>query len=711
MPVGIARDFLKKLSTVWRKKLELAKQAKGPFDDVRDQCMTFVCGGPSDFWAEEFQRKYLGTVLPAEFKISMNKAFEVLAVFGPMLYARNPVRTVYTAQPAEIEPMLFGDPRDPVAQQMYAEFAGQQQMDEIRRRAICNVLRPYLNYTPGEQPGGGLQQAGEDAISDALVGGMGLLWPRVYSMPGSTRKLTGSFYTSSQRLLADPDRRSLEFGECTWIALLHTTPVWELERMWRLAPGRLQKYAQRESSHGRAARHTHDLGNLRQIQGRTNDLVDWAEIWSTTGVGCRLNGADESLRTAFDEFIGDYAYMAIGFPGDLPFPLNCPPEALADEGVEEIQRRFRWRAMFNSGEIPFWQDSRWPCAMLRFYKHPSRQWPIAPLAPGLGELIFMNLVISRLANHVWQSSRQFLGVLQSARKEVEKALKRNESIVTVPIKDMHKALNQVVSFLQYPNIVRDIYEVYERVALNFERRTGLVEFLYATNTTQSRTATDVRAKAEKAGIRPDYMAHKVEEWLSEASSMEKLAAYWGEVSGYDVAPIIGRGAARIWDALFAGADPESINREVYCKVAAGSARKRNREQELGAVQEFYPAMSQQLTGYAQASGDSRPANELNQKLFEVLNFDGEGLEMGPWMPPQLQQGPDPEQIEHQVELRREEEEHDQKLRHKEEEHDLQLQLMKEKGDVEAQQKKKLANAQVRMARAQSRAKVRQASNA
>lgn len=715
--IGIAADFLQKLSAVWRGKLDLAKKAKEPFDAVRDQCMTFVCGGAEDFWADEFQRRFLGTKVPTRFRIVMNKAFEAVSIFGPMLYAQNPVRDAYPPTPVEIPPELFGNPEDPMVQQIYAEFMAEQGRDSVESRVLCSLAERYLNATPIEQPDGGLQLHSEDAITDALVGGLGLLWPETYTMPGSNRKLTGCFYRSADRFLADPDVRTLDFGKCTFIACTHTSPVWDLERRFRLPPGSLKKWSYRESAHAQAARRADDLGNFRAIQGQTHDLVEWAEIWSAGGMGCRLSGADESLRVTFDEVVGDYAYIALAYPSTMPFPLNCPPRALQTESVEEIQRRFRW-------PVPFWQDRRWPCSMLRFYRHPRRQYPIAPLGPGLGELIFMNFILSRLCNHVWQSSRQFVGVLESAIKEVRKVLERGDDLTIIPVKDMQKAINQIIGFLQYPNMIRDVYDVYDRMAVNFERRTGLYEVLYAGSNTEPRSATESRGKRQSAGIRPDYMAHVVEEWQSEVATMEKLTAYWGDpltgpVSGYDVAPLVGTAAARIWDHLFVNADPERIAREVYCRVVAGSARKRNRDMELASIQEFYGPMSQQLTLYAQTSGDPQAANTLNQKLFDALNYDGAGLEMGPWMPPPPPPGAGPEEeqmaeeelkaMELAAKLQREQAEHEQEMRHAEEEHNQEMQQKEEKAILEIKQKRAAAEAQLRVARAQARAKAQAAS--
>lgn len=712
--VGPFTDFLEKLCAVWRGKLELAVKAKESFNDVRDQCMTFVCGGANQFWADEFQQRFLGTKIPTKFRILCNKAFEAIAVFGPLLYSQNPVRDASPPNPVEIDPEVFGDPNDPIVQQYHAQFMMQQRSESAQMRALCSMVQRYLNGTPLEQPGGGLRQHAEDAITDGLVGGLGLLWPTVYSMPGSDRKLTQCEYRSSDRFLADPDIRSLEFGKATWIACAHASPIWELERRFRLPAGSLKRWAYRHSAHGQAAKGTHPLGHLRSLQGQSHDLIEWVEIWSTGGMGCRLNGADESLRVTFDEVVGDYAYIAMAYPGSMPYPLNCPPEALESESVDEIRRRFQW-------PYATWQDRRWPCAMLRFYRHPRWQYPIAPLGPALGELIFMTFVASRLANHVWQSSRQFVGVLESARKDVETMLQRGDDLTTIPIKDMNKAIDQVVSFLKYPNMIRDIYDVYDLMALNFERRSGLYDVLYAGGRTEPRSATESRGKQQSAGIRPDYLAHVAEEFLSDVATLEKLTAYWGGVNGYDVAPMLGQGVAPIWDWLFAGADPEVIAREVRCRIVAGTARKRNRENELAALSEIYPSASQQATIYAQSTGDPRYANALNHRLLDAMNVDAAGIEMGPWIPPQAQQGPSPEEEQEMEErlkmgelaakLQREQLEHRQELRHAEEEHDQEMRQKEEKARLELKQKRGAAEAALRVARAKARGAVKQTSEA
>ena len=711
----IADDFLRKLVKAWRAKIDIAQQAKKPWSDVRDQCMMFVAGGSSDFWADDYQNKFLGTTVPTRFKISMNKAFELLAVMGPVVFARNPVRDVYPYEPIEIEIEALGDPNDPQVQMLHQQMSQQSRMDAARNRVRCSLLERYLNYTPVEQPDGGLQEAAEDGVADALIGGLGLLWPDVYTMPGSDRKLTGCFPGPSTELLVDPDVRTMAFGQARWVARKHVDPVWEVERRWKLPDDTLKNHIWRESASAQGERSAHDMGNMEHARGNTHDLVEWWEIWSVGGVGCRMSGVDDSLKTAFDQHVGDYAYLAIT-AGEFPQPLNCPLEALRTETREEIQARFRW-------PIPFWQDRRWPFSALRFYKHPDQLYPIAPLAPGLGELTFLNFLLSRTANHIWQSSRQFVAVVESARKEVEKVLERGKDLAVFPIKDVHKNISQLVNFLEYPNVSTDIWTIATAVMDLFDRRVGLTDLMYGISRVASRTATDVQAKEEKVSIRPDYMAHRVETWLSEASAMEKLCAYWGGVDGQDVSPLLGATGGQLWDQLFVNASPEVMAREMYCQVAASSARKRNRATELQSLREFYGPLSQQLGAYAADTTDTGPLNDLNNKFFDAMNYDGSGLEMGPWQPPPPPPEADPQalaQAEQQAEMELEaqktqaelafesqkteselelkEEAHTQEIEHRDETHDQELALKEEAAELDNRLKIALAHSQARIDR-------------
>jgi hypothetical protein len=68
---------------------------------------------------------------------------------------------------------------------LYQQFQQENAQRGPSMTRSARLLEMYLNYTPTEQPGGGLATHASDAITEALVKGRGCLWPRPYFMPGS----------------------------------------------------------------------------------------------------------------------------------------------------------------------------------------------------------------------------------------------------------------------------------------------------------------------------------------------------------------------------------------------------------------------------------------------------------------------------------------------------------------------------------------------
>ena len=57
----------------------------------------------------------------------MAKAFELVALFGPILYWRNPKRTVKSRKQIPINPDIFGPDNMRELQQLHQELMGQYQ--------------------------------------------------------------------------------------------------------------------------------------------------------------------------------------------------------------------------------------------------------------------------------------------------------------------------------------------------------------------------------------------------------------------------------------------------------------------------------------------------------------------------------------------------------------------------------------------------------
>ena len=254
-------SVLRPIVTGWLGKIEQARKHKKPFDDIAEQCTAFFSAATGFMWEPKYRQKFLNTNTSPRFRMTMAKAFELVALFGPILYWRNPKRTVKSRKQIPINPDIFGPDNMRELQQLHQELMGQyqqaeqavQQMQqqmgqmqqqlqsaaqqlqviepqmkevleaqqmfdksriELRARkfqddARASLMEGWLNYTPDEQPGGGLAQHAELAITEALVKGRGTLWVEPYTQPGSKMTLPGCFWDSVDNLLIDPDAESL----------------------------------------------------------------------------------------------------------------------------------------------------------------------------------------------------------------------------------------------------------------------------------------------------------------------------------------------------------------------------------------------------------------------------------------------------------------------------------------------------------------------
>lgn len=616
-----AHEPLRQLVQGWLGKIRTASKHREAFFNVADECMQFFCAEDGFMWKDKFKSRFWKTDVNPKFQMTVNKAFELVALFGPVLYSRNPVRTVTPRKVLDLPPELFGSPADPagqMAQQQAMLFAQQEaRLDEAR----ATLLSAYLNYTPNELPGGGLKQHAELAITEGLIKGRGVLWTEVHQTPGSPRKIVGSFFDCVDNLYIDPDATSLE--DAKWIAKKCVHPYWEVEREYGLEPDSLKDKAQYESAWSQGERVADETAKTDRAAGKTNDLIVYYKVWSKMGCGARLSGMQPDLTTALDAALGDYCYLAIAESVD--YPLNLPGAALLTQTDQEIQAAAAW-------PIPFWRDERWPCSVLDFYRKPGSAWPIAPLAPGIGELKFVNVFISHLANRIWSSCRDFVAVAKSAAEEVRQQIQSGDDLAVLEISQLNGSINDIVAFLQHPPVNKDAWQIIAAVMEMFDKRVGLTELVYGISTKQMRSAAEAAARQEQVSVRPDYMAGKVEEFMTEAARREGMATRWF-VDPPTIASVLGPMAAMAWQQLVLNADVDRVVGEMEYRVEAGSARKPNRDRDVANVNEAMPMLGPMLDGHANATGDTKPINALVQAWGRVTDTDVDGFLMGPRIPP------------------------------------------------------------------------------
>lgn len=664
--MNVNQEILRPLVAAWGGKIQEATKHKQRFNDTADQCMAFFNGSAGFMWEPAFLNRYIGGGLAPRFKITIAKAFELVALFGPTLYWRNPTRLVKPRNQISLRPELFMglDPTGQLFEMSQMQNVQQHAIDD----AVSQMLELYLNYTPTEQPGGGLANHASQGITEALVKGRGCLWPRPYSMPSSNRVLTGCFYDSVDNLLIDPDATNLQ--EAKWIAQRCVQPTWEVERQFGLPPGTLAGRGTMESGNEQGRSQADPWAGTERRIGKTFDLLTYYKIYSKGGVGGRLGGGvrvSNELAQAFDQVVGDYAYVVVA--PHIPFPLNAPTEVIRNGTDSEIEKRFRW-------PVPYWLDDRWPVSVVDFYKAPNSPWPIAPMAPGLGELAYLNILLSQIANHIWMSSRTFFAMDQSLPQDIQQSIESGKDLSVLKAKlGGGNKIKDLLDFIQAPAINPDVWRIIDQVSAMFDKRVGLSELLYGANPggVASRSAEDIKTKTEMVSIRPDYMAGKVEDWMTEAADMEKLCARWF-VEKDDLQGFFGPVEQMIWNQYVVNEDPEYIVREMRATVAANSTRKPDKARDTQNMQQVLPALLPVFQQHMEATGDPSSFNAMLKQWGKTIDQDMSDLFIQP--PPGPSGNPEAEAAAQaqQQQLQQAAEQHQQRLQQTHEQHQHRLSI-------------------------------------
>lgn len=665
---------LRPLVDSWMEKIRFAREAKKSFAETARHCRVFHKTS-EDFWKKDggIYESYMNKGVSPKFKFTFCKVFEAVSIFGPLLYYRNPHRQAEAREPLTVIPELFqppeGVPPEQAAQQQQMQMQQVKQQQESKHRVDklrAEVLTKVLNFMPREQPGGGLYAHARRAVQEAIVTGRGCLWTELYDMPGDQRKLAGSFFDTVDNLLIDPDCRTPDLSDAYWISREVTEPTWVVERRYNLPDGALKGH--KESTEAASETPEHRKAQDRKNR-ETHDLITYYRIFSKSGVGFRHQqrqnkGNKNETLAALDTTAGDYCHLVI-CPG-VPYPLNLPGQRLAEmQADEEVSGALSW-------PVEHWRDKEWPVTLLDFYEDEQSPWPIAPLKPALGEIVFVNVMMSALANRIYDTSKDIIAVLAEKMDDVKAAFNADESQVLIELDNVSRNINEVIQVWQNRNVQFDVWRIIEEVMEQIEKRTGLTDLVYGISKTQDRSAQATSSKAEQSQIRPDDMAGQVEKWQQKVAAAERLTLHT-YVSGFDLMPLLGEYGANLWDQLIKSQPVEFVLREVEVTIEAGTTRKPNKAREVANLEQIVPSLLPILQGYAQVTRNNNPLNELIDRMFTSLEMDGSGLRMGPLEPPP----PPPEQMQQMQQQQ-------------------QMQMQQESGQMQAEQ----ASEQMKMQAAQ-----------
>lgn len=619
---------LRPLVRGWLSVLNAArKDKKAKFGDDAAEAMKFFNGPHNFMWDEKYMRdkRITGgegteTIMPPTMRICLNKMAEIVQLFGPSLYNRNPHRQVVPRRLPSLPPSLLGDPMNPFVQQQYQMLAMQEQQTFEMAATRANLVETLLNYTPNEMD---LKTNCRKAIDEALIKGMGLLWTETYQPPHLDYKVVGSFYRTVDGLLLDPDAE--DDDEIMWGGYEMTKPVWQWEREFGWEPGTLKANLESKFHQGMSDGALFDADDRNR--GKSNDLLTATVIYSKMGLGDKLT--DCKKFDAFDtEEFGDYCYLVIAEGVDQP--LNLPPPVLESGDAELLFQALQW-------PIPFWIDGEWPWTRIAFHWVPNQIWPMSHLKPAMGELHFLNWAMSFLASRIRSSSRDFIGVMKAAGEEIKEAILSGKDLTILEIEaDLapNSKITDLVSFLQHPQVNGDVWMVISAVADSFDKRVGLTELMYGMASTQSRSAADVNVRASSAAVRPDDMAQQSEDAMSNVARKEAFAWRWtGEAQ--DVLPILGANGAYAWEQLVMSQDPILFSRELDFRIESGSMRKPNKNLRIDQMNNFLQTpLAASVMQYSAATGNMGPINSIIAEWCKANEMDPSGFMLPPPPMPQ-----------------------------------------------------------------------------
>lgn len=631
----------RQIVSTWVKKIEAAIKYKRPFMEDAREAASFFDGDHNFMWKDSYargERGYNSSIAPPAFRMQVNKVFELVEIFGSVIYHRNPVRTVTVMEHPQVDPMSLGlpplDPSQPMMltpdQQQIVDIMGSQEQGKAARRTAAQLIQAYLNWTPVELD---LKTQARKVCNEALIKGGGAFWTELVTLQtsgdGSTPpiRMVGSFYDTIDNLLIDPDFDNID--DMLWCARRVVRPLREVAAEYGVPEEDLRKHLD-SSKTIRADSEPRDRSK-GQKKGKTNDLVTLYKIWSKCGAGDRLMDAPKENKGIFDA-LGDFAYLVIC--EGVEYPLNMPPSVM-DEPLDEQTQLPQSLLARAAWPIPYYCDPKgWPFTMLSFHTKPNYAWPISHIRPAIPELRFLNWAMSFLATRVATSCETMIGVSKAADQDLKDQLlsPTQGGFKIVEISEMlGRSVNDVLSVFQFPQVTKDLYDIIAAVFDLFDKRTGLSELAYGITRSQYRSAAEAQIKQENISIRPDNMANELEDCMSLLARREALAARW-LLTGDDVVAVLGPLGAVAWEKEIMSRDLVALTRDFLYRVEAGSARKPNKATRVEQMQMAVQTLGPLLQPLAM-SGFVDPMNALISDWADSLDIDAVPYLLPPPPPP------------------------------------------------------------------------------
>lgn len=608
----------------WFARFGAARDAKARFDTMAKLCRQFLGSSAKAMWEDAFRREFYPGISQPGFMVSLNKAFELVAVIGPSLMWQNPSREIHSAEPPD--QLGFAQLLGVTDPSMLQQIQMMQQQDvavkEVRNTLLARVMEALQRNHPG-----GIMGDWERNTQEALVTGVGCVWQETFTDKVTGAIRVGSFFDTVDNLLIDPDARDPQWRDVRWLSRRHVDKIWEVERRFGYPPGYLHGKGTHVSAEYLAKRNALEPG--KQIY---HDCIEWYEIWSVGGIGARVTGIDSGLGEALDQLTGDYCYLCI--TQGLSHPLNLPPHLLSNGSAEIIREAMRWRTANFGMPIDLWKDRRWPVEATIFYPIENTVWPMAPLGPGMGALLAMNILLVSQLQASWDRRRDIIAAYEHSADQVLAAMKSEDNPAVIRINAASGLpLQDVVGFIQRPEVQGNLLEWMQYLDQAFQMATGLDDIHYGITQKQARVTSDVTLKEKASNIRPEKMRRSIQQAVVNASTKEMwLTCMY--VQGAQLVSLIGPWGAMAWDAMIHSLTFEELVDEFSVWVEAIDLERPNRDKDMADLERLAPFLLPIYQAYCPASGDSKPLNAFLHHYARAMQMrDPEDLYLGQWTPP------------------------------------------------------------------------------
>jgi hypothetical protein len=495
MARGQMNERLRKVAGALGKRLVTSsKDARKRFLDEGREIMRYG-------YAPDHQFEYQAKAPKAFFKARVSLTAEAFAVFGPYLFPQVPVRIVQARPWAPPE--------------------------AVRRSEIINQ---YLNYTASET---GFRDEARRAIIEAIGYGRGVLW---VGRDARTGLMTGT-YDSVRNFGTDPDAQTPRERRYVWRRRVR--PRFEVLREFPAAREVIlaePRSERRESDN--------DSAYDWEKTDSAAECITYYELYLNTGIH-NFTGGSELVKLAAE---------AAGVAFDARDPSRT---VQLDDGPRKY-------CILESGallaasewEIPFFEDGLFPCNELDLLDNPDSDWPVSPLAAGLGFQRAANWIITLMMGK-YRFTQKTIGALARnghgvPEKDREKLLRIGNDIdfISIMVNGETKTLNQYVQEFNWSHeyLVHGM-RFFELMEQRYQKATGLYDILYAGEVPrQMRSAQEAAMKERFSRSRIDDMRDRVAEWMKQQARMEALGARFLH-SGEEIAALFGPEAGRDWGFL------------------------------------------------------------------------------------------------------------------------------------------------------------------